>query len=103
LQYRAYDHYLVKTPHIDQLATEGLLFQNAYCNFPLCAPSRASMMTGLYPDQTGLKDLNTLVRERVPDVVTMPQTFMNNGYMSARVGKLYHYGNPSEIGTPGAR
>ena len=97
----AYDHYLVKTPHIDQLAGEGLLFNNAYCNFPLCAPSRASFMTGLFPDQTGLKDLNTLVRDRVPDVITMPQTFMNNGYVSARVGKLYHYGNPSEIGTPG--
>lgn len=97
----AYDHNLVKTPNIDQLAREGLLFNNAYCNFPLCAPSRASFMTGLFPDQTGLKDLNTLVRERVPDVATMPQTFMNNGYVSARVGKLYHYGNPSEIGTPG--
>lgn len=97
----AYGHYLVKTPHIDQLAREGLLFNNAYCNFPLCAPSRASFMTGLFPDQTGLRDLNTLVRERVPDVITMPQNFMNNGYVSARVGKLYHYGNPGEIGTPG--
>lgn len=97
----AYDHYLVMTPNIDQLAQEGLLFNNAYCNFPVCGPSRASFMTGLFPDQTGLKDLNTLVRERVPDVVTMPQTFMNNGYVSARVGKLYHYGNPREIGTPG--
>jgi iduronate 2-sulfatase len=97
----AYDHYLVRTPNIDQLAREGLLFQNAFCNFPLCAPSRASFMTGLYPDQTGLKDLNTLVRERVPDVTTMPQNFMNHGYVSARVGKLFHYGNPGEIGTPG--
>lgn len=97
----AYGHYLVKTPNIDQFAREGLMFNNAYCTFPLCAPSRASFMTGLYPDQTGLKDLNTLVRERVPDVITMPQTFMNNGYISARVGKLYHYGNPGEIGTPG--
>jgi len=97
----AYNHYLVKTPNIDQLAEEGLLFNNAFCNFPLCAPSRACFMTGLYPDQTHLKDLNTLVRERVPDVTTMPQNFMNNGYVSARIGKLFHYGNPSEIGTPG--
>jgi iduronate 2-sulfatase len=96
-----YGHYLVKTPNIDQLAKEGLMFNNAFCNFPLCAPSRASFMTGLYPDQTHLKDLNTLVRERVPDVTTMPQNFMNNGYVSARVGKLFHYGNPGEIGTPG--
>ncbi|MEZ5071545.1 MAG: sulfatase, partial [Bacteroidales bacterium] len=97
----AYDHYLVKTPRIDQLADQGLRFNNAYCTFPLCGPSRASFMTGLYPDQTGLRDLNTLVRERVPEVTTLSQTFMNNGYTAARVGKLYHYGNPSEIGTPG--
>lgn len=97
----AYDHYLVKTPHIDQLAKEGLLFHNAFTNFPLCSPSRASFMTGLYPDQSHLKDLNTLVRERLPDVTTMSQNFMNSGYTAARVGKLYHYGNPSEIGTAG--
>jgi iduronate 2-sulfatase len=97
----AYDHYLVKTPNIDQFAKDGLLFNNAYCNFPLCAPSRASFMTGLYPDQTHLKDLNTLVRERVPDVTTMSQNFMDKGFAAARVGKLYHYGNPKEIGTAG--
>ncbi|WP_321374844.1 sulfatase [uncultured Draconibacterium sp.] len=99
--FSTYGHYMVKTPNIDKLAGDGLVFNNAFTNFPLCAPSRASFMTGLYPDQTGLKDLNTLVRERVPDVVTMSQNFMNNGYTAARVGKLYHYGNPSEIGTPG--
>ena len=99
--FSTYGHYMVKTPNLDKLASDGLVFNNAYTNFPLCAPSRASFMTGLYPDQTGLKDLNTLVRERVPDVVTMTQNFMNNGYTAARVGKLYHYGNPGEIGTPG--
>lgn len=99
--FSTYGHYMVKTPNLDRLASNGLVFNNAFTNFPLCAPSRASFMTGLYPDQTGLKDLNTLVRHRVPDIVTMPQNFMNNGYVSARVGKLYHYGNPGEIGTPG--
>lgn len=84
----SYGHYMVKTPNIDKLAEEGLLFNNAYTNFPLCGPSRTSFMTGLYPDQTYLKDLNTLVRERVPDVTTMPQNFMNNGYVSARVGNI---------------
>jgi choline-sulfatase len=97
----SYGHYMVKTPNIDKLADEGLLFNNAYTNFPLCGPSRASVMTGLYPNQTQLKDLNTLVRERMPDVTTLPQNFMNNGYVSARVGKLYHAGNPKEIGTSG--
>lgn len=97
----AYDHYLVKTPNIDRLAAEGLLFRNAYTNFPLCGPSRASMLTGLYPDQSTMKKLRTLVRERLPDVSTMPQNFTKHGYMTARIGKLYHYDNPGGIGTAG--
>lgn len=97
----AYGHHLVKTPNIDQLAREGMLFENAFTNFPLCGPSRASMMTGLYPDQSTMKKLRTLVRDRLPDVTTMSQNFMNNGYTAARVGKIYHYNNPKGIGTPG--
>jgi choline-sulfatase len=97
----SYDHYLVKTPNIDKLAAEGMLFENAYCNFPWCGPSRASMMTGLYPDQTGHKALRDLVRDHVPDVTTMSQNFMNQGYTAVRVGKIFHYNNPGDIGTPG--
>jgi iduronate 2-sulfatase len=97
----AYDHYLVKTPNIDRLADEGLLFLNAFSNFPLCGPSRVSFMTGLYPDQSTIKKLRTLVRDRLPDVTTMSQNFMNNGYTAARVGKIYHYNNPKGIGTAG--
>ncbi len=97
----AYGHYLVKTPNIDALANEGFLFQNAFCNFPLCGPSRASMMTGLYPNQTGHWNLRDLVRDHVPDVITLSQNFMSNGYTAARVGKIYHYNNPKGIGTPG--
>ncbi|NGF56727.1 sulfatase [Parapedobacter sp. SGR-10] len=96
-----YDHYLVKTPNIDQLAKDGMQFNNAFCNFPVCGPSRASMMTGLYPDQTGHYKLRDHIRQHVPDVVTMSQNFMNTGYTAARVGKIYHYDNPSGIGTPG--
>ena len=97
----AYGHYLAKTPNIDRLAKQGMLFQRAYTNFPLCGPSRASMLTGLYPSQTGHTLLRDLIRDHVPDVVTMPQSFMNSGYTAARVGKLYHYDNPKGIGTPG--
>lgn len=97
----AYGHNLVKTPNIDKLAKAGMLFTNAFCNFPLCGPSRASMLTGLYPDQTGHYPLRDYIRQHVPDVVTLPQNFMNQGYVSARVGKLYHYDNPGGIGTPG--
>lgn len=97
----AYDHYLVKTPNIDKLAKSGMLFTNAFCNYPLCGPSRGSMMTGLYPDQTGHYQLRDYIRQHVPDVVTMSQNFMNQGYTAARVGKIYHYDNPGGIGTPG--
>src|SRR5690606_5035665 len=96
-----YDHYLVKTPNIDKLAKDGMQFNNAFCNFPVCGPSRASMMTGLYPDQTGHYKLRDHIRQHVPDVVTMSQNFMNAGYTATRVGKIYHYDNPSGIGTPG--
>jgi arylsulfatase A-like enzyme len=97
----AYGHYMVKTPNIDKLANEGMIFNNAFCNFPLCGPSRASMMTGLYPNQTGHVKLRDLVRDHVPDVTTLSQVFMNNGYVADRVGKIYHYDNPMAIGTPG--
>ncbi|XOV92366.1 MAG: sulfatase [Bacteroidota bacterium] len=97
----AYDHYLVKTPNIDRLARRGMLFNQAFCNFPLCGPSRASMMTGLYPDQTGHHRLRDFIRDHVPHVITMSQAFINAGYESSRVGKIYHYDNPRGIGTPG--
>jgi iduronate 2-sulfatase len=97
----SYGHQLAKTPNIDKLAEEGLLFENAYCNFPLCGPSRASMMTGLYPDQNNVKGNAILIRDRVPDAVTMTQVFMKHGYAATRIGKIYHYNNPGDIGTPG--
>ncbi len=96
-----YDHYLVKSPNIDKLAGRGMLFSQAFCNFPLCGPSRASMMTGLYPDQTGHHRLRDYIRDHVPEVTTMSQAFMNAGYEASRVGKIYHYDNPRGIGTPG--
>ncbi|WP_176954399.1 sulfatase [Niabella drilacis] len=96
-----YGHYLVKSPNIDRLAKEGMQFTNAFCNFPLCGPSRASMMTGLYPDQTGHYKLRDYIRQHVPNVITLSQNFMRQGYTAARVGKIYHYDNPKGIGTPG--
>lgn len=96
-----YGHRMVESPNIDRLAGRGLRFERAYCQFPLCGPSRASFMCGLYPDQTLIRGNAIRVRERLPDVLTMAQMFRNHGYMPVRVGKIYHYGVPRDIGTEG--
>jgi iduronate 2-sulfatase len=96
-----FGHPVVKTPHLERLASRGVRFERAYTQFALCNPSRASYMTGLRPDTIRVYDLGTHFREAVPDVVTLPQMFTRAGYYAARVGKIYHYGVPSQIGTSG--
>jgi arylsulfatase A-like enzyme len=97
----AYGDPLAKTPNIDRLAKEGLLFTEAHVQYPLCGPSRVSFMTSLYPDQTKSKDLRLFVRQTIPDVVTLGQKLRLENYHSVRVGKIYHYHNPRDIGTAG--
>ena len=96
-----YGHPQVKTPNIDRLAARGVRFENAYCQFPLCGPSRASFMTGLYPDQTLVRRNAIYIREHVPNVKTMSQMFRDAGYFATRIGKIYHYNVPLHIGTSG--
>ena len=94
-----YGAHHVKTPNIDRLAASGVLFERAYCQQAVCAPSRNSILTGLRPDALGIYDLGTHFRDKVPDVVTLPQLFKANGYRAEAVGKIYHqgHGNKNDV------
>ena len=96
-----YGHPLVKTPNIDRLAEQGTRFDRAYCQYALCGPSRASFLTGLYPDQTLIHKNAIYIREHIPNVTTVSQMYRNNGFFATRIGKLYHYNVPKHIGTSG--
>ncbi len=83
---------MAKTPNIDRLATTGVRFDHAYCQYPLCNPSRASMLTGRTPAHTGVLGNRTWFGDEHPDFVSMPKYFQQNGYISMRAGKIFHGG-----------
>lgn len=85
-----YGHTEMHTPNIDKLATNGTLFNRAYCQYPVCNPSRASILTGLRPETNGVQDNSTDFRDALPDVVSLPQHFKNHGYHSRSIGKVAH-------------
>jgi len=86
----------VETPNIDALARRGVLFSHAYCAAPLCAPSRAAVMTGMAPTTSGVYANDSRWKERVPDALTLPQAFHTSGYATAGYGKLFH-GPPDDV------
>jgi len=92
---------VAKTPNIDRLAARGVRFDRAYCTFPLCGPSRNSMLTGLYPNSTGIVANAQIFRQTIPNQISLSQAFRQAGYFAGRIGKLYHYNVPNSVGTDG--
>src|SRR5208283_5310051 len=78
------------TPNLDALAASGVLFERNYCQYPLCNPSRTSLLTNRYPTTTMVWGNRTDFRPAHPDWVSLPQLFRNNGYTSMRTGKIFH-------------
>jgi arylsulfatase A-like enzyme len=97
----SYGHPIAKSPNVTRLADRGVQFNRTYCQFPLCGPSRVSFMTGLYPDQSLVLDNMVYVRDHTPGVTTFSQAFRGVGHFVTRIGKIYHYNVPSNIGTGG--
>ena len=87
-----YDVPIIQSPNIDALAKRGVVFDRAYCQQAVCSPSRCSLLTGTRPDTTQVYDLTTHFRKALPDIVTLPQLFKNNGYFTQAMGKIYHHG-----------
>jgi len=86
-----YGHPLVQSPHIDRLARHGVRFDRAYCQYPVCNPSRTSLLSGFYPEATRVLNNTTDPRTQVKSKF-LPEYLRSNGYYTARVGKLYHDG-----------
>jgi arylsulfatase A-like enzyme len=87
----------IKTPNIDKIAGRGTRFDNAYAQYPVCNPSRTSLLTGRYPTETRVMNNNDYFRRNDPGAVTLPQYFKNNGYATLRSGKIYHGGVDDEV------
>jgi arylsulfatase A-like enzyme len=79
----------IRTPTLDRLADQSTVFTAAYTQYPVCGPSRASLLTGLRPESSGVLNLKTRLRDIHPDILTLPQFFKNNGYQTAASGKVF--------------
>jgi iduronate 2-sulfatase len=107
-EFGAYGASYIHSPNMDRLAKSGITFHRAYVQQAVCSPTRSSLLTGTRPDTTKVWDLVTHFRAALPDVVTLPQHFKNNGYFVQGMGKIYHGGYEDPIswsvpwGTPKA-
>ncbi|WP_282117304.1 sulfatase [Cellulophaga baltica] len=93
----AYGDTAAITPNLDALASQGMTFMDTYAQVAVCAPSRASLMTGLRPDATRVWHLGDKFRDINPEAVTMPQYFAKHGYHTVNMGKIYHNYMPDSI------
>lgn len=85
------------SPNIDTIASEGIVFKEAFCQAAVCAPSRASLMTGVRPDSTRVWHLGDKFREINPVAITMPQHFSKFGYHTVNLGKIFHNYMPDSV------
>ncbi|WP_321281760.1 sulfatase [Marinifilum fragile] len=90
-QLGCYGQTQIKSPNIDKLASEGTLFRKAYCNYPVCGPSRASLLSGLRPNATRYINNQSSVEKDEPNIVPIQKAFKDNGYYTVSLGKVYHH------------
>ncbi len=90
-QLKCYGNRQMASPNIDKLAEEGILFNDAYCNVPVCGASRASMLSGMYPAKNRFIDYNTFLSKDAPDAISFAKLFKQNGYVTISNGKIYHH------------
>ncbi len=91
-----YGRNYIKSPNIDRIAKQGITFTRAYCQQAVCSPSRTSLLTGARPDTTKVWDLVTHFRDAMPNQITLPQHFKQNGYFVQGLGKIFHPGYNDE-------
>lgn len=87
---------LVKTPNLDRLAARGVRFDRAYAQYPVCNPSRTSLLSGLRCEETGIVGNQEFFREKLPDLVTLPQLLRQGGWTAHSFGKIYHTASTGE-------
>ncbi|MHC4532522.1 MAG: sulfatase-like hydrolase/transferase, partial [Planctomycetota bacterium] len=90
-QLGCYGQKQIISPNIDRLAAEGILFERTYCQQAVCGPTRASLLSGVRPDTSKIHNNNMPIRKAMPNVVTLPEHFKNNGYETLSIGKIYHH------------